>query len=205
MDESTNPRISHDDASTSPSAFLPPPCAEDTMSSAQFFHSQRGRAIFMRPVHTEDRPSLASFLRNLSPQSYTQRYLLAPIERSDALIQSEVGRLFSQRTKPRILITAHLYEAHQNDVLALAELAIGETNPTIAEIALTVADAYQRDGIGSTLCHALMRHAQRECVTIVQGFALAHNTAIRRLVARLALPYSTETRRGITLFRWALG
>ena len=68
----------------------------------------------------------------------------------------------------------------------------------MAEIALVVADAYQREGIGSALCAYLVAAARRQGLAALRATALAENAAVRRMVARSGAPYTAETRQGMT-------
>ena len=80
----------------------------------------------------------------------------------------------------------------------MAELVRDTSSTAGAEIALVVADAYQRQGIGSALCAYLLAAARRHGVAALHATALAENTAVRRMVAQSAAPYSAETRQGMT-------
>ncbi|MDQ2998646.1 MAG: GNAT family N-acetyltransferase [Chloroflexota bacterium] len=72
------------------------------------------------------------------------------------------------------------------------------SSPTVAEIALVVADAHQRAGIGSALCAYLVAAARRQGLAALRAMALAENVAVRRMVARSGATYTTETRQGMT-------
>jgi acetyltransferase len=83
-------------------------------------------------------------------------------------------------------------------IIGVAELARDPGSASDAELALIVADAYQREGIGSALCSYLVAAARRRGLTGLRAMALAENTAVRRMVARSGAPYTAETRQGMT-------
>jgi GNAT superfamily N-acetyltransferase len=89
--------------------------------------------------------------------------------------------------------------------LGVAELVRDSSRPEVAEFAVVVADAYQREGIGSALCAYLVAAARRHGVTTLRVMALAENTAVRRIVARSEAPYTIETRQGMTTMQIDLG
>lgn len=69
-------------------------------------------------------------------------------------------------------------------------------SPSVAEAAIVVIDAYQRQGIGSLLLAALSRYAAAHGVEQFRGYILAENTPVLRFLR--ALGATTErTRAGV--------
>ncbi len=67
-----------------------------------------------------------------------------------------------------------------------------------AEIALVVADAHQRRGIGTAIARALVADAAARGVTRVEAFSGAGNAAVARMVAR-EVPTSLRVLDGATV------
>jgi acetyltransferase len=68
-----------------------------------------------------------------------------------------------------------------------------------AEFALVVAEGWRRVGLGSSLTHILLHHAQLAGVQRLCGDALAHNEPIRRFMHSLGARSLEEIERGATV------
>jgi acetyltransferase len=74
-----------------------------------------------------------------------------------------------------------------------------------AEIALVVADAHQRAGIGTAVARALVADAAARGVTRIEAFSGAGNAAVARMVAR-EVPTSLRVLDGATVrYTFAVG
>lgn len=161
------------------------------------FLSRRGRAVFTRPLAAGDTGLIADFLSNLSARSLFLRYCMPMPRLAPELVEREVTRL-GQAAMARQLVTVALDRGQGADqVIALAELVPDERLGTVAEIALVVADAYQREGIGGALCAYLITAARRHGITTVRAISLVENKAVRRLIAKSGAPYTAEARQGM--------
>jgi protein lysine acetyltransferase len=77
-------------------------------------------------------------------------------------------------------------------VIADARFVRDQDDPTLAEIAFTVADAYQGRGIGTVLFAALAVAARVDGVTKFQARVLSDNLPARALLDRLDAPWIRE-------------
>jgi len=162
------------------------------------FHSSRGQLIAIRPVVSSDASMIAALLAGLSVQSLFLRYGMPMPRMAPEMLTREVARLGQTHSNRQLAVVALARVGGVEQVIAVAELARDAASPTVAEIALVVADAYQRAGIGSALCAYLVTAARRRGLAALRAMALAENAAVRRIVARTAAPYTAETRQGMT-------
>jgi acetyltransferase len=162
------------------------------------FYSTRGRLIVNRLVEASDVGALAELLASLSARSLYLRYGMPMPRMPQESAAREAARLGQIRSEHQLSAVAVAWSQGQEQVVAVAELAREPGSADAPEIALVVADAYQREGIGSALCAYLVAAARREGLAALRAVALAENTAVRRMVARSGAPYRAETRQGMT-------
>jgi GNAT superfamily N-acetyltransferase len=168
------------------------------------FRSTRGHLITTRPASPSDSGRIADLLAGLSAQSLFLRYCMPMPRMAPEMVTREVARL-GQRSTQQLTVVALAQVGGLEQVIAVAELARDVGSPPVAEIALVVADAYQRQGIGSALCAYLLAAARRRGLDGLHAMALAENVAVRRMIARSGAPYTAETRQGVTTIQIDLG
>ncbi|HJZ48775.1 MAG TPA: GNAT family N-acetyltransferase [Roseiflexaceae bacterium] len=162
------------------------------------FWSQRGRPIVNRLVAPGDEDKIANLLAGLSARSLFLRYGLPMPRMAPESVAREAARLGQLHSIQHITAVAVACIQGVDQVIAVAELACDGGSPEVAELALVVADAYQREGIGSAICSYLVAMARRQGLATLKAMALAENTAVRRMLARSGAPYTAETRQGMT-------
>jgi acetyltransferase len=129
----------------------------------------------LRPIVPQDREAFQSFVRGLSHETRTNRFLTPVSELSptmlDAMTQADQGR-------------------HVALVATEGDRIIGEGRYVSlagngrAEFALAVADDWQRQGIGARLLGALTAAARQAGLLALEGEILRTNTAMLRFVQR---------------------
>jgi protein lysine acetyltransferase len=157
-------------------------------------------AAFLMPVPIETRDGTELMLRPVLPGD-TQRVAQAHIMFSPETLYR---RFLSVRT-PTETVLAYLFEVDYVDhfvwvvtdgedgpVVADARFVRDHDDPTIAEIAFTVADAYQGRGIGTVLFAALVVAARIDGVTKFHARVLSDNLPARALLDRLDAPWIRE-------------
>jgi acetyltransferase len=155
--------------------------------TGQIVRLRDGTRALIRPIGPEDRQRLkegfessseeSRFLRFLSPQpelSSTQLDYLTAVDhvRHEALIavNPETGESFG---------TARYFRSDEDS--QTAEFAVG------------VGDRWMRIGLGTALLTALVIRAREAGVTRITGVIHVENTAIKRLVAKVARSYETRS------------
>lgn len=124
------------------------------------------------PVRRDWRDRLRGHLLRLGPETRMNRFLGWT---SDAAIEKYVAR-----TAPATLIEARV----SAQLCGMAELHIRAGPRPVAEIALSVEDAWQRRGIGAALFEAAVAEARQRGVWEIWIFYLTSNRAIRKISER---------------------
>ncbi len=127
-----------------------------------------GSRVTARPVTPDDRVALQEGFRRLSPESRYRRFLSPMSELSD--------RLASYLTE----IDHHDHEAllaitPDGHAVGVARFVRSREDPQAAEIAVTVADDWQRRGIATGLLEQLSDRAREEGVARFTALMLAEN------------------------------
>lgn len=140
-----------------------------------------GAAITIRPIRPEDEPAMATFHTRLSQRTVRARYghdrSLAERtahERLARICFVDYNRQFALVAEAQVLGGA-------TEIAGVARLSrIHATNDR--QLTLTVADAWQRQGIGAALVHCAVRVARGEGVERVIAELTPDNTAMRELL-----------------------
>lgn len=131
----------------------------------------------VRPIRVTDEASLQQFVRNLCPESRYSRFMMAirelPEDMLDKLAHPEPGR--------EVILVASSPDA---DIIGLAQYVADESGDG-CEVAIVVADAWQRMGLGTDLLVALISVAQRNGIAHVNADVLADNYAMLALARKL--------------------
>jgi len=172
------------------------PRSRAVVPEAALFRSKHGHLITTRLAAVGDFGMIAELLAGLSAQSLFLRYCMPMPRMAPEMVAREAARLM-QRSAQQLTVVASAEVDGVEQVIGVAELARDAANPA-AEIALVVADAYQRAGIGSALIVYLVAAARRQGLSALHATALAENMGVRRMIARIGAPYTTETRQGMT-------
>jgi acetyltransferase len=153
--------------------------------------------IATRPVALTDMGMIADLLVGLSAQSLFLRYCMPIPRMPPEMVAREAARLGQAHSLHQLTVVALDGAGGVDRAIGVAECVRDPTNPAVAEIALVVADAYQRAGIGSALIVSLVAAARRHGVSTLHATALAENMGVRRMVTRIGTPYTAQIRQGM--------
>jgi L-amino acid N-acyltransferase YncA len=165
---------------------LPTPTLGPSPAPEQF-SSKRGRALAIRHAAPGDAAALAALLGGLSARSVERRYL-TPRVLDEAAAWREAMRLIVAGRMVMVAETAGGYGA----IVAVAELVWDDAEPTVAESAIVVADAYQGEGIGRAVLARLVAAARSAAISRLRAVTQAHNLPVRRLIVSSGRPYSSR-------------
>lgn len=140
-----------------------------------------GAKVHVRHVRPSDERVLRVAFRALSARSRYQRFLGPVSELSD----SHWRYLCDVDGRDHVAFVAFDGESH---AVGVARFIRQWTAPSVAEVAITVADAWQRRGLGSLLMALLVETARSVGVDAFVAYALPNNVGIRRLLARHGRP-----------------
>ena len=180
------------------------PRAQVAPADLALFSSKRGHRIATRLATRTDTGMIADLLAGLSAQSLFLRYCMPMPRMAPEMVAREAARLGHAHAPQQLTVVALDGASGADQVIGVAECVRDPTNPAVAEIALVVADAYQRAGIGSALIAHLVTAARRQGIAALHATALAENTGVRRMLARIGAPYTAEIRQGMLTVQFDL-
>jgi RimJ/RimL family protein N-acetyltransferase len=135
-----------------------------------------GQAVTVRPMESRDTESLQEYVRGLSRRSRHNRFLGALNELSAA----ELNRLSRLDLKDQAALIAEVQINGIRTIIAEARYAM-LPDASQCEIALSVTDGWQRQGLGTLLLDALERRASELGARAVVADALGSNQAVKGL------------------------
>jgi len=135
-----------------------------------------GVALRVRPMRRSDGEALVAAVAALSPRSRYLRFL-APKPR---LTAREVAALTDLDHHAREALVA--VEPRHGEWVAVARYAAFHDDPRTADVAVTVADAWQRRGVGGALLALVIERAAEEGVTRLRATTFASNRPAVRML-----------------------
>jgi GNAT superfamily N-acetyltransferase len=131
-----------------------------------------GRLVALRLAGPGDVPAITRLYLDLSPESFYRRF------NTELPHAALVAQLASFSGGSACLVAAAPADPQQ----VVAEARYVPIAQGTAELALTVADSYQRTGLGRHLLDALVAHARAEGLERLQAVVLLANTPMLRLL-----------------------
>jgi RimJ/RimL family protein N-acetyltransferase len=160
---------------------------EENMMSTKSQLTIAGDVVTIRPIRITDTDMEAAFIRRLSPQTKRYRFLGGVRE----LPTSEVARLCDVDGKHSMAFVATIREDGRETEIGVSRYA-SNSKSDVREIAVTVADEWQRKGLGTILMKQLIQSARSNGVKHLYSIDLADNTAMRALAEDLGMSASTD-------------
>lgn len=140
---------------------------------------QDGRQVAIRPLTADDMEAERRFIQNLSPRSRHYRFLGQVSRPSDALL-----RQLTQLEYPRQVAFAAVPPGDPAQLAGVSRYSTDEQG-IHCECAVTVADAWQHQGLGTLLMEHLIEVARSRGVRTMMSMDLADNVAMRELARDL--------------------
>jgi acetyltransferase len=140
-----------------------------------------GTDVSVRPIRPEDAEIEQDFVENLSAESKYFRFM----QSMDKLTPLMLAR-FTQIDYDREMALVAVIKEHtpQARILGVARY-VSNPDKQSCEFALTVADEWQKKGIGRQLMQRLMNVARARGIEIMEGEVLSNNSKMLRLCERL--------------------
>ena len=159
------------------------------MLNASHYHAtetlSNGLQLLIRATEPHDDLG-GAIQRNVSPQSFFYRFLRPKHYLTDKELTSFVNCDFVSQVGLVGLVRHNLKMA----IVAGARYWI--TRPDEAEIAFIVADAYQKQGIGTAMLNHLCSVARQAGIKHLYALAIPENEAAPRLLKKLGFPCDTR-------------
>jgi RimJ/RimL family protein N-acetyltransferase len=134
-------------------------------------------SVQVRPIEVSDRAALAAAFARLSPASRLRRFLSPKSTLSD-------GELTRLTEVDHVTHEALVAIDRRRDIVGVARYAAGASLGT-AEVAVVVADSWQRRGLGSALTARVIAHAKKNGFAVLTADTFWENLPARALIAQL--------------------
>ena len=136
-----------------------------------------GTAVLVRPIQADDKERLREEFRHLSPESRYQRFFAVIADVSDAQLRSLTEIDYHDHMAWVAL------DPSQPDLPGIGEARYirVKAHPDIAEVAVTVVDAWQGRGVGTLLFRMVCKWATAHGVRTFRAYALETNDAMIRI------------------------
>lgn len=131
-----------------------------------------GARVMVRPLMPCDREQLVARYRELSSQSRRLRFVSAPAHLSDRLLDY----LLDVDYLDRLALVATLVDEPGTPSVGIARYIRSHVDPTSADAAVTVLDAYQSRGIGTLLLTSLVTAAIDNGIEVLTADILWDNS-----------------------------
>jgi len=142
-----------------------------------------GTAMHLRPIRPEDGPGLLALYDRLSSESLYFRFFAVPDKdagKAEYLTHVDYDRRYA------------LVAETPAGIVGVARWERFPDRPSHAEVAFTVADAFQGRGLGALLFRRLAALARARQVDVFEAEVLKNNERMLRLFARTGLPSRTR-------------
>jgi GNAT superfamily N-acetyltransferase len=140
-----------------------------------------GTTVRYRPVRPDDKERFRRGLEQLSPRSRYLRFFRV----IDRFSENQLRYLTELDYVDHFAWLAVLPDAPGEPGVGVSRWVRLGMDPTVAEGAVTVIDAYQNRGIGKTLLHLAARSAIERGIKAFRVYALGENRAVLDLLAAL--------------------
>jgi len=154
-----------------------------------------GTPVVIRFVRPDDKARLVTAFSKLEPETIYTRFFTVKKE----LTQAELDRLDAPDPEHRIGLVVTLGSGVDETIIAGASCVVLDTKGPVrsAEIAFTVEEDYQRQGLASKLLAAIVDIARSRGISQLEADVLAGNQAMLVVFQRSGLPMSTSRSAGV--------
>jgi protein lysine acetyltransferase len=154
--------------------------AEGDRQGGQIVQLRDGTRALIRPIGPSDRERLNEGFESASAESIYLRFL-APQPRLSSSLLHYLTAVDHDHHEALIAV-----DPETGQSFGAARYVRDQDNPETAEFAVGVGDRWMRIGLGTALLRALVLRAREVGVTRFIGLVNVDNTAVRRLVQKVA-------------------
>ncbi|MBI3794718.1 MAG: GNAT family N-acetyltransferase [Nitrospinae bacterium] len=158
-----------------------------------------GTQINFRAIHPTDEPRMRDLFYNLSKQTVYYRYM----SQLKSIPRSQVQNFVYIDHWNAVSIVGTLPTAAGEEIISVGAYYL-DKKTNRAEVAFTVADAWQKKGVGSFLMSHLATIARRNGLTGFTAEVLAENKPMQKVFFNSGLKVTTKLNEGIISFEMDL-
>jgi GNAT superfamily N-acetyltransferase len=149
-----------------------------------------GTVLQIRMLRPDEQSRVRDLLARCSPESLRFRFL-HPIK---SLSESDLHHLTDADGTRHVALAV----LHHDQLVALGQYQALEDRPAVAEVSFLVADAMQRQGIGTALLQTLAALAQQHGITRFSADVLADNQLMLAVFRHAGYALHASTSYGVT-------
>jgi GNAT superfamily N-acetyltransferase len=152
---------------------------------------KNGTVVTLRPLRADDRQRVAEAVHGLDPQTiYTRLF-----SHRKELTEAGLDRIMRVDDEREVVIVATTRSGAGEAVIGGGRYIV--TGEGRAEIAFTVEEDYQGQGVAGRLFAALVEVARQRGIAVFEADVLAENPSMLRVFERTGLPMRKRTEGGI--------
>ena len=159
-----------------------------------------GRIVHLRAIRPDDREKLREGFFKLSKSSVRARFF--SIKRD--LTPAELSYFTEVDFRHHVALVAELQNGSERLPVGVGRFVQNQAQPDHSEMAITVIDELQGQGIGRILLFRLVDCARELGVRHLDATVLAQNTRMTRLLRKTGLPLHSSLDEGIRTLSLAL-
>jgi acetyltransferase len=149
-----------------------------------------GREYLMRPIQAEDADALQRFVRGLSQESRYFRFISTLNELTPRMLV-RYTQIDYDRELALVAVRREQAPGAVEEIIGVARYLLNPDRDT-CEFAIAIGDAFQGQGLGSKLMRALIAVARKRGLKRMEGFVLAINAPMIRLMRSLGFTISRD-------------
>ena len=161
----------------------------DLRNFATTEHLKDGTAVTVRTIRPDDKRRLLAAFRELEPESIYTRFFAY----KNALTDQELQRATEVDFARDLVLVVTVGQGEGETIIGGARSCVFESDGVrSAEIAFTVEEQYQGQGIASRLLRHLIRMARDQGLARLEAEVLPRNGAMLAVFSRCGLPMTVE-------------
>lgn len=160
---------------------------------SQTLTTHTGLDFEVRPARPGDVPLLMAMFDGLSPASRFQRFNRPLDDPSPESVRREAERLLAMGPEEGRLWIASVAQPGGGS-RPIAVIRYNVIPPDVAEVGLSVGDAWQRQGVGSALLRFVVEQAAAAGIRLLSGLFRQDNPAVRALLRDTPVPLTLVER-----------
>lgn len=153
-----------------------------------------GSVVSLRAIRADDAPRLLDMAARCSDRTLYYRFFSPP---PLPITDEALGRLVGVDGHMRVALVAHLGTGDDERVVAVGRWDVLDDDPTSAEVAFIVEDAYQGSGLGTALLGHLAAMAPRHGIQRFEAEVLGDNRAMLHVFGHAGYRVTHELDAGV--------
>lgn len=167
------------------------------MSILGYYTTASGCRVALRLIRPEDTALLVDLFHGLSAETRRLRFQLYVARIPEERVWQEAISLSNLDPQRHVAVVATIIEADgEEHAVGVARFARAKVEDQEAEAAIVVRDDFQRKGLGRQLLKVLGEQARRLGITHLNGWVMAENIRLIKLIKKLEVKVESETQHG---------